>query len=431
MKKTLLFAFIASSLVGVGQSRKISGHVVDKNTQSGIPFATVHIEGTSIGTCTNLEGKFQLKLPLEYPEEMLLVSSMGYESALLNVREVINESVSVQLEPSLIELETVVVRPITEVDYILRAVGKFERNYAKDFSSNIYFRQYGSDNGNLIQFSEGYMQVHFEDFLNDTSEISQRLLLYDATDQLDAMEFRKMKREKKLEKAKRKAAKQQIALDEDSVKSKAGKVGIGLISPDLMMDQDPVRQVEFFLDSSHLKHFEYQFENDLTYQGRRVTVISFKSRNKSKLINIGLKGHVSGTIFFDQESDAIIGLDYDSEMVIPIAVKPLLFLAGFSASNPVMKNKVRYLQVGDRWFPQSIQIEMGLDLTQRYMFKKNERSSIDLELLMAVSNIKETNPDLIEQEFKFDRKKEFEEQVYPLADSSWDIVSRIALETIK
>ncbi|MEM7299006.1 MAG: hypothetical protein AAF391_12160, partial [Bacteroidota bacterium] len=117
--------------------------------------------------------------------------------------------------------------------------------------------------------------------------------------------------------------------------------------------------------------------------------------------------------------------------VIPTAVKPILYLAGFGASNPVMTNKIRYYQVGDKWYPQSIQTDMGLDLTQRYLFKENEKSSIDLELLMTVGNIDASDPQPIPSEYKFDGKKAISEQVYPLEGTSWDQVNRIALEEIK
>ncbi len=427
---TLVFA-LCLALLGQGQQLVVEGSVFDKNLGTGIPFATVHIDGTSIGTCANLEGDFQLKIPDLYKNGKLMVSSMGYELAELSISESVSGSVKVPLLQSVVDLGTVTIRPLTPENYIREAVNRFPVNYGKEFSSNAYFRQLTLDNSNSLQFAEGFMQAYFEDFLDDTTAIEQRLLLHQIDEDLDLMAFRKMKREKKLSKAKKKAAKEGIVLDEDSVRRKAGKVGIGIATPDLMMDQDPVRQMESFLDSNQFKKYTYQFEDDLVYRGKRVTVVSFESKGKVKLQNIGLKGYVDGLIYFDEESYAVIGVDYNSEMVIPVAARPILYLAGFGASNPKMSNKVRYLQVGERWFPQSIQVDMGLNLIQRYWFKKNEKSSLDMEVLMAISNINAENPQPIPETFKFDRKKKIEEQVYPLDDSSWDHVNRIVLEEIK
>ncbi|MEP1093681.1 MAG: carboxypeptidase-like regulatory domain-containing protein [Cyclobacteriaceae bacterium] len=420
---------LCSTLLGHGQELgKISGIIRDESTNQGVPFATVHIGGTSIGTCTNLEGIFLLKIPSEFSQSKLLVSSIGYESEQLDIDKFVSKSISIGLEPSLLQLETVTIRPLSPEDYIKQSVGKFRRNYGKEFSANAYYRQQGTDTGESLQFAEGYMQAYFSDFLDDTTKIDQRLLLYTVENNLDRMNFRKKKRDKKFEKAQRRATKNQIEIDEDSVRRKAAKVTIDLVTPDLLMDQDPVRQLESFLDSTKFKKFNYQFENEINYRGKRVTVISFYSKGKVKLINIGLKGHLEGTIYFDQESDAILGVDYDSEMVLPTIARPIIWLAGFGFSNPVMKNKVRYLEVDNRWYPQSIRLDMGLDLTQRYWFKKNEKSSIDLELLMSISNIEPQEPQQIPEEYRFTRKRKFEEQVYPLADSSWEKVNRIALE---
>jgi len=71
---------------------------------------------------------------------------------------------------------------------------------------------------------------------------------------------------------------------------------------------------------------------------------------------------------------------------------------------------------------------MDLDMTKRYWFKKKEKSSIELELLMSISNIELQNPMKIPEEFKFTRKKKFEEQVFPLPGTSWERVNRIAME---
>ncbi len=431
MIKNLIGALVLGSTFLVsGQQLSVSGNVFDENTGAGIPFATIHIDGTSIGSCANLEGDFQLKIPDEYVNGTLIISSMGYELAQLRINESVSKSVKVALLQSVIDLGTVTIRPIPPEDYIREAVKRFPVNYGSQFSSNAYFRQLTLDNDNPLQFSEGFMQAYFENFLDDTTAIEQRLLLHQTEDNMDVMAFRMKKREKKLNKAKKKATKDGVVLNEDSVRRKAGKIWIGVATPDIMMDQDPVRQIESFLDTTKFKSFVFQFEDDMIYRGRRINTISFKSKGKLKLKNIGLKGFLDGKIYFDEESYAVIGVDYNSEMVIPLALRPILYMAGFGASNPKMTNKVRYLQVGDRWFPQSIQVDMELDLIQRYWFKKNEKSSLDMEVLMAISNINTDNPQRIPEEFQFSQNKKIEKQVYPFEDSSWEDVNRIVLEEI-
>lgn len=425
-----LLAMMWASLV-MAQQPVVSGRLVDTSTGDGVSFSTVHIGGTSLGTITNMEGYFSLKIPSQFVEDTLIVSSMGFESQQLLISPLLNSSRTIAMKPSVVHLASVTVRPISAMEILKNSVRQFDELYGHQFSANAYFRQISYDDETMLQHSEGYIQAYFEDFLDDTTAIDQRILLHNIQEDLDKLNFRTRKIDKKLAKAKKRADKEGYELNEDSVKNKARKMTLGLVTPDMLMDMDPVRQNEAFLDTTLMNDFRYEFEEDIKYQGRSVTVISFSSKRKVKLVNMGIKGHLNGTIYLDIESDAILGVDYTSEMVIPAAVRPILFLMGFGVENPMMTNKVRYMQVAEQWYPQSIQVDMGLDITQRYLFKENERSYIDAELLMAVSNIEYNNPQQIVESHKFTSKKKLEEQVYPKANVTWEMVNRIALETVQ
>ena len=58
----------------------ITGKVIDVKTSQGIPFASVAIEGTSLGTTTDAEGKFTLTTKQE-GYLRLVVSCVGYKPA--------------------------------------------------------------------------------------------------------------------------------------------------------------------------------------------------------------------------------------------------------------------------------------------------------------------------------------------------------------
>jgi outer membrane receptor protein involved in Fe transport len=60
-KALLLFAFISTSLLASAQTGSVSGLVSDAVTKEPIIGASILVEGTSIGTSTDLEGKFILK----------------------------------------------------------------------------------------------------------------------------------------------------------------------------------------------------------------------------------------------------------------------------------------------------------------------------------------------------------------------------------
>ena len=89
----LLFAFVMSMQVVLAETRTespstiehikegymISGHVIEKDSEESIPFATVLIVGTEKGTMSNEAGQFQFK-GLSEGSYVLRVSAVGYKT---------------------------------------------------------------------------------------------------------------------------------------------------------------------------------------------------------------------------------------------------------------------------------------------------------------------------------------------------------------
>ena len=62
----------------------IVGHILDKNTKEHLPYITIALKGTTIGTVTDVTGHYFLK---NLPEGnfVLEVSSVGYKTVRRNV----------------------------------------------------------------------------------------------------------------------------------------------------------------------------------------------------------------------------------------------------------------------------------------------------------------------------------------------------------
>lgn len=59
MKKIILFIFFLSlTIATMAQNGKVRGRVLDKNTNEAVAFANVVIEGTAVGSVTDLDGRF-------------------------------------------------------------------------------------------------------------------------------------------------------------------------------------------------------------------------------------------------------------------------------------------------------------------------------------------------------------------------------------
>ncbi|MBC6366694.1 TonB-dependent receptor [Algoriphagus sp. AK58] len=100
----LLCLCIGSIPLAIAQQMQVSGVVTDEN-QLGLPGANILIKGTTVGTVTDIDGKFSIQVPS--PNSVLVISYLGYVS-----QEVIvggKSNFQIQLAVDIDQLEEVVV----------------------------------------------------------------------------------------------------------------------------------------------------------------------------------------------------------------------------------------------------------------------------------------------------------------------------------
>lgn len=112
----LLFTFTLATYADDDTNQKpktdanLNGHVIDKNTQEHVPFVTVILKGTTIGTATDETGHYFLK---NLPEGTftIRVNGVGYRSAEkeITLKKGETHELNFEVEEDNIQLETVVV----------------------------------------------------------------------------------------------------------------------------------------------------------------------------------------------------------------------------------------------------------------------------------------------------------------------------------
>ncbi len=98
----LCLTFMLFAFTSYAQSLKVTGTVTDKADGQPLIGATVRVAGTSTGTSTDLDGSFELNVPVE---STLEVSYIGYTTVTVTAASVLN----IQLEQDNESLEEVVV----------------------------------------------------------------------------------------------------------------------------------------------------------------------------------------------------------------------------------------------------------------------------------------------------------------------------------
>ena len=147
-KVSLLLLFFCSLLSVFGQNRTITGVVTDSITGEGLPYASLVFRGTTVGAATDDEGRFTLTAPSDLCD--LEISYLGYDTKTTRVAAGRVSGLKIQLVPSGITLNDVIVRPQHEryrrrdnpaVAFVRNLIERKEENNPRDhdyFSYNRY-----------------------------------------------------------------------------------------------------------------------------------------------------------------------------------------------------------------------------------------------------------------------------------------------------
>jgi hypothetical protein len=105
--KKIILILLFASFFKVGQTQVIKGTLLDKSDNRVISFASIYINGTSVGTNSNQNGYFELDIS-KYSSLPITVSALGYFTYTLTDFSV-EKPIEIYLSPKTFELNEVVV----------------------------------------------------------------------------------------------------------------------------------------------------------------------------------------------------------------------------------------------------------------------------------------------------------------------------------
>lgn len=109
VRSRLLLSLLVLCLVNVSAIAQddllVTGTVTSAEEPEGLPGVSVAVKGTAIGTITDVQGRYNIRVPSS--ESVLVFSSVGYGSQEIAVGG--QSAINVQLLPELVSLEEVVV----------------------------------------------------------------------------------------------------------------------------------------------------------------------------------------------------------------------------------------------------------------------------------------------------------------------------------
>lgn len=251
----------------------IRGNVYDQQGGKAVPYASVGITGESLGTITNADGYFVLRLPAGCRGSSLAVSHMGYLTREIPIDLLDEQKVDVFLERRVISLQEVIIRYIDPVAIVNKAMKQREENNAVEPAYiTTFYREGVQKNNRYISYSEAVFKV-----FKSSYRFSEN------ADQVKLLKSRKVQNTN---------AKDTVML----------KLKGGILSA---LQLDIVKTVPGFLDISETPEYSYNYSDLVPYNDRDAYAISFEQVQGIE------EALYKGTLYIDNENFVILGADFE------------------------------------------------------------------------------------------------------------------------
>jgi hypothetical protein len=249
----------------------LTGKIIDEKKYDPISYASVSVFNKPIGTITNTDGEFILKLHPDYIQDTLVISSMGYKQLFMPAYQLLDEDL-IQMEQISIRIREVKVTSTTPEKLLENIRENISKNYtAYSRLMSAFYRETVKQDGDYINVSEAVMEILKAPYVNTYRTDLVRLVK--ARQSPDVQPFKWI-----------------------SFKLQGG--------PFTITQLDVVKTFESFINHETEQFYEYRISRVVWYNKHPVYVLEFKP-----VTGLDFHGFV-GELYVHRETFAIVHARY-------------------------------------------------------------------------------------------------------------------------
>jgi len=244
----------------------ISGVVKDRRNNKKLEYATISVPGTAIGTVTNADGEFSIKINDSIKARSIEVRHLGYNNGLFPIKGYTESNIAIYLTSNAHQLKDVVVAPrdMTPGRLVRMAAAKVVDNFSsKDNMLTGFYRETVKKRRTYITISEAIVDVYKTPYRKGV--LDDKVRIYKGRKLLSPS-----------------------PKDTLAVKLLGG--------PTLAVYMDIAKDTDIFLDDDMLKLYKFDWEESVLINERPHYVVSFKPQY------IALEPLNTGKLYIDQAS---------------------------------------------------------------------------------------------------------------------------------
>lgn len=293
-----------------------TGKVVDAVENFVLPFAAVEVEGSGISTVTNIDGEFSVKINKDASYQTLKITYLGYANKSVTLGEFTeNKPLTVRLQPNLVQMQAVTIRPGDAGALIAQILSRVDRNYPNDpMLMKAFYRETIKNRKSYVSISEAVVDIYKSPYKSDF--------------QSDQVKLDKGRKSADVEK-----------MDTVLVKLKGG--------PAISLLLDIVKHPYVLLTDEYLKIYDFKLTDVISLNDKLHYVISFSQR---KGIDTP---YYNGKLYVEMESLAITEAEFELNVDNPVEAERIFVQkkpAGMSITPEKAVYRTKYTIDQGKWY---------------------------------------------------------------------------------
>ena len=359
----------------------LSGKIVDEKKENPIKYASVSLLKKPIGTISNIDGNFLLKIHPDFIRDTIVISCMGFEQILIPAYKILDEDIIV-MSPVSIRIKEVKVVSTTPERLLQNIRQNLSLNYSEEPKlMTAFYRETIKQDNNYINVSEAVVEVLKAPYLNPSRNDLVRIVKGRRSPDVKPFQWLNFKLQG---------------------------------GPFTITKLDVVKTVESFLNEEFQNSYVYNINRVIMFNGDPVYILEFKPVTDFEEL-----GFV-GEMYVHRESFAIAHVNFrftksglkNAESVM-IKKKP----KGVKAK-PIFTNyEVNYQQYLGKWHLANVKASVKFKVRSRNDKVNSEYHSVS-DLL--ITDIKNTELKKFDRDESFTQRDIFVEMINNYDPDFWE-----------
>jgi len=250
----------------------IKGRVIDREGKEALPYTGISILRSNIGTISNIDGNFELKIPASMIQDTIVFSHLGYRPFRQPISEITAEKFTISLQPATIQLKEIQITLIDAQAIVNKIIEKIPINYPHE-SENMtaFYREILKQDDKYIDVAEAVMEIMKAPYGNNYIQDRVKVLKGRKSHNVEAFQF-------------------------VDFKMQGG--------PYYITQLDAVNTLETFLNPELRDSHKYWLEEIAELDDRKTYVIHFKPNEKVSFLSY------QGKLFVDMSTLALVRAEF-------------------------------------------------------------------------------------------------------------------------